>query len=394
MLGYCTLFIRQTNVFAQSKSSDKSRIKDFGSSLKKFKKKEKDSSKKNDRKNDLASEETIRVKTDLVVSDVLVVNQKGNAILGLKQNDFLITENGIPQKTELFSFGENAALPRSIVLIFDYSGNLPFYIENSVEAAKTLVDQLSPQDKMAIVTDEIKLLTDFTNDKARLKTLLESLKKRNRLSSDGSRGESYGALLSVLNELFDAETVRPIVIFQTMGGELFLLKPIVEEFRKYYRERDFSFNDVRTAVEKSRTTIYTIIPQVSLVGLSEEEKETNIKKMLQITSETVWAGKKRDEKLIKEVVKWHKREMTANQTALIEISRISGGYADFLEKAEDAETIYSSIFTVINNRYVIGYYPTNQEPDGKRRNVKIEVRGHPEYIVVGRKTYFIPEQEE
>jgi hypothetical protein len=179
-----------------------------------------------------------------------------------------------------------------------------------------------------------------------------------------------------------------------MGGELFLLKPIVEEFRKYYRERDFSFNDVRTAVEKSRTTIYTIIPQVSLVGLSEEEKETNIKKMLQITSETVWAGKKRDEKLIKEVVKWHKREMTANQTALIEISRISGGYADFLEKAEDAETIYSSIFTVINNRYVIGYYPTNQEPDGKRRNVKIEVRGHPEYIVVGRKTYFIPEQEE
>lgn len=77
------------------------------------------------------------------------------------------------------------------------------------------------------------------------------------------------------------------------------------------------------------------------------------------------------------------------QLALFEIAKLSGGYADFLERPEDAETVYSNIFTVINNRYVIGYYPTNQKRDGKRREVKIEVRGRPEYIVTGRKAYFL-----
>lgn len=389
LLDYCIVFIVAASVFAQSPTRQKSKIKNFGSSLKKSKEKGKDSSEKSN----IADEETIRIKTDLVVSDVLVVNQKGNAVLGLKQSDFVVAEDGTEQKVELFTFGENSSVPRSIVLIIDYSGNLPFYIENSVNAAKMLVDKLNPQDKMAVVTDEIKLLSDFTNDKTRLKSVLESVKKRDRLSSDGNRGEAYSALLAVLNELFDTETVRPIVIFQSGGGELFLLKPIAERFSKYYRQRNFSFNDLQTAIEKSRATIYSIIPQIRLVELSKEEREINIKKMHQITSDTVWAGKKRPPELIKEMLKFFDWEMPANQAALIEISKLSGGYADFLEKAEDAETAYSSIFTVINNRYVIGYYPTNQERDGKRRNVKIEVRGHPEYIVVGRKTYFIPKQE-
>jgi uncharacterized DUF497 family protein len=48
--------------------------------------------------------------------------------------------------------------------------------------------------------------------------------------------------------------------------------------------------------------------------------------------------------------------------------------------------MFAPVFADINNRYVVGYYSANKEHDGKRRNVKIEVRGHPEYIVWGRKT--------
>jgi hypothetical protein len=47
---------------------------------------------------------------------------------------------------------------------------------------------------------------------------------------------------------------------------------------------------------------------------------------------------------------------------------------------------------VIENRYVVGYYPKNEARDGTRRSVKIEVKGHPEYVVLGRKTYFAPEE--
>ena len=71
------------------------------------------------------------------------------------------------------------------------------------------------------------------------------------------------------------------------------------------------------------------------------------------------------------------------------IAELSGGDTCFIEKPQDAENVYANIFTNIKNRYVIGYYPTNQEQGGKRRYVKVEVRDHPEYIVTGRKTYLL-----
>jgi len=51
------------------------------------------------------------------------------------------------------------------------------------------------------------------------------------------------------------------------------------------------------------------------------------------------------------------------------------------------------ILNDMNRRYIVAYYPTNRTRDGKRRTVSIEVRGHPEYVILGRKTYFSREPE-
>jgi hypothetical protein len=50
--------------------------------------------------------------------------------------------------------------------------------------------------------------------------------------------------------------------------------------------------------------------------------------------------------------------------------------------------VYARILADINRRYVIGYYPSNKELDGKLREVRVEVRGHPEYAVQGRRSYY------
>jgi hypothetical protein len=97
----------------------------------------------------------------------------------------------------------------------------------SVDAAKTLVDKLGPPDRMAVVTDDIKLLTGFTQNKDELKSKLESLKKKARNSDARGgwfRGHSnqFSALMATLRELFTAEDERPVVIFQTDGDELSL----------------------------------------------------------------------------------------------------------------------------------------------------------------------------
>jgi hypothetical protein len=67
---------------------------------------------------------------------------------------------------------------------------------------------------------------------------------------------------------------------------------------------------------------------------------------------------------------------------------LTGGWAVFLEEPAQAASIYERIFSDVNRRYVVGLYPTDKERDGGRRTVSIEVRGHPEYTVCGRKACY------
>ena len=86
-----------------------------------------------------------------------------------------------------------------------------------------LVDKLNPRDRMAVVTDDVNLLVDFTSDKDLLKSRLDSL-RQSALSGKLGASDQYDALMATLLELFDGEDVRPIVIFQTDGDQLESLK--------------------------------------------------------------------------------------------------------------------------------------------------------------------------
>ena len=386
---------------AQPATPQTNRTKDFGSSLKKYEKKKQRKDSQNKRKSsDPVDDETIRIKTDLVVSDVLVTDQKSNVIVNLKKDDLIITEDGAPQTIEIFSSGESVTIPRSIVLIVDCLAPQRPYLKNSINAAKILVDKLNPKDKMAIVTVDIKLRQDFTTDKTLLKQLLDTLEKKD---VEIWGGWEFNTLLTVLNEMFDEESRQRIIIFQSDGSQVIWLKPDKDSpypvsystrynsGMKYTDEKylpKFGFSDVKEAIEKSGATIYSVIPGVRFLGFSEKEQLARAKITLAELDQAF--GWKNLPYLIKTQVYAEAERKAAGQTAMFKVAELSGGNAGFIEKPEDAENIYADIFTVIKNRYVIGYYPTNQSRDGKRRSIKIEVRNHPEYVVTGRKAY-LPE---
>ena len=87
----------------------------------------------------------------------------------MTKEDFIVKEDSNLQQVATLSLGDNKNLSRSIVLIIDYSPSQLPYIRTSIEAAKVLVDKLNPKDRMALVTDDVKLLADFTSDKQVLK---------------------------------------------------------------------------------------------------------------------------------------------------------------------------------------------------------------------------------
>ena len=362
----------------------------------------------------------IKVETNLVVTSVQVRDKYGRTINGLTKEDFIITEDGGSQEIHHFSLGNDQNVGRTIVLLIDYSGSQSPYIQQSVNAAKKLVDQLGPRDVMAVVTDDVKLLVDFTQDKSKIKKNLESLRARSEDQNFG-RSKQFSALMATVREMFSVEDIRPIVIFQTDGDEVFSLQPSTPpilnipssrpgenedvaalvtgpretEFPKSptrqpptrqpvpgalsrgepvdrgisrippprgyetskFDHPTFSLRDLYNAIERSRVSVYTIIPGPQLIR-GGTEKNLEVPPELQgVNLHLFWGN------------------VAAAGAAI-------GGWTAYLDKPEKAGDIYAKILADIESRYVIGYYPVNRVHDGKRRRVVVEVRNHPELFSV------------
>ena len=428
-----------SGVFAQSKES-KRKQKDFGSSLKRLKwnpiRKETVETKPATQST-ADDDDVIRFETSLVSLDVLVVDKHGNPVRGLTAADFAISEEGFPQQVGHFLLGDNQTVPRTIVLIIDYSGSQLPFLRSSIDAAKVLVDQLAPLDKMAIVTDDVELILDFTDDKKKLKSKLESLFDRTKEKKGFfsfseqriGRSKQYSALMATLNELFGDQDKRPIIVFQTDGDEVFRLQdPVIKpgvppgvpaELRQGWEENvqfrmafmfenrtEFSLADLYRTAEKSRATIYTIVPGYQLLGRSPEAQADLMRLDTERRLDREWSNFSATERetmksqarvswgaLSEEVMNFKARESYIVQLALAGVAARTGGWTDFLEKPEQASSIYSRIFSDINQRYIVGYYPTNKDRDGKRRKISIEVKNHPDYTILGRKFYYAPSGE-
>ncbi|HJY30571.1 MAG TPA: VWA domain-containing protein [Pyrinomonadaceae bacterium] len=142
-------------------------------------------------------DEVVKVKSNLVNIDVIVKDKKGKYISDLKPEDFVVTENGQPQKIEFFDAplahdatrkaGEAAIVepsapttaPRNYVsLVLDFQTTDITSLKGVREGAiKYVREQVTDADAVAVltVTHGLQLVQTFTQDKARLIAALENL---------------------------------------------------------------------------------------------------------------------------------------------------------------------------------------------------------------------------
>jgi VWFA-related protein len=387
----------------------------FGSSLKRLKWDEKQKAaveaKKSNRDRAKQGEEAIKLDTLLVAFDVLVADPATSRfVTGLTKDDFLVTEEGKPQQVASFNAGDDARLPRSIVLVIDYSGSQLPYLQSSVGAAKTLLSRLSPTDEMAIVTDDVELIVDFTRDRGKLSAALDAILKRATANKGEDmfgrfkperRGQTlqFSALFAALRELVRTEGARPIIIFQTDGDEAvtFRDQPESGDYRSNMPRREYGLADIYSAAERSRATIYTLIPAERLIGLAPQKLYERGREMLTRAERARFSTDEEYRRYAREFpindakVKLFTDHFRRSQEAAARVAELTGGWWAFLERPEQAPELYDRILNDINHRYTIGYYPINAARDGRFRRVKIEVRGRKDYVVHGRSGYFAPE---
>jgi len=84
-------------------------------------------------------------------------------VADLREGDFAVLEDGVPQRVFLF---EREQVPVSLVLMIDASGSMTERLRAAKEAARLLVRTIRPQDRAQVVgfAERTWLAQDFTAD--------------------------------------------------------------------------------------------------------------------------------------------------------------------------------------------------------------------------------------
>jgi len=153
--------------------------------------------------------DVIKVNTTLVTVPVSVMDRDGRYVPNLQKSDFRIWEDGIEQQVAFFSSVDK---PFSLVLMIDTSNSTRFRLEDIQEAAITFVNQLRPDDRVMVFSfdDDLKVLTDFTNDRSRLNKAIRRVHP-----GDGTR--LYDAVDMVINQKLSQVQGRKAVVLFTDG---------------------------------------------------------------------------------------------------------------------------------------------------------------------------------
>ena len=138
---------------------------------------------------------TEKVDVNLVQLDAVVTDNRGNQMLGLGKDDFIVRENGQPQTVDSVDYFTNRRLitspeeqanfkvervheERYLIIFFDKAtsdaGSQGEMIRARSDVARFLDDHLRAEDRVAVVGHDVRLkvYTDFTSDKAQLRRAL------------------------------------------------------------------------------------------------------------------------------------------------------------------------------------------------------------------------------
>lgn len=256
--------------------------------------------------------------TDLVTLDVTVVDQSNKPVMDLKQDNFQVFEDKLPQKIEFFS---KEQVPVSLVFAIDTSGSMRSKLDTVIKASVNLVKESRRDDEMAVVEfkDQPELLTEFTGDTADVIDTLQSLV--------ASRQTAMLDALYVGADYANKEgkNRRKAIILVTDGLD---------------KDSYYKFNEV---VEHLRE----VDVQIYLIGfISDLDGDSGLFRK---------SDKDKAENLLKKL---------ADET---------GGKAFFPRELSETHTIAQQISTDLRTQYSIGYYPSNTKKDGAFHPIRVAV---------------------
>jgi Ca-activated chloride channel homolog len=279
-------------------------------------------------------EDRIKIDTDLVNLDVMVIDQHNNPVANLKKEDFSVYEDKVKQAIESVSREE---APVSFGLVIDTSGSMTSKLHSVSDATVLLIKQMRRDDEAFVASfkTEAELTQDFTSDRRELEDAI------GRLYTSGGT-----ALLDAIIATADYA--------QQKGRRR--RKAVVVISDGYEKNSLSKEREVLEAIKEDEVQVY-------LVGFIDGEMERS------------FFGKSPAKKA---------------KDLLSRIADDSGGRAYFPKDISEIPAIAAQISKDLRAQYVVSYYPANDKRDGAFRAIQVSVNqvGGRKLIARARRGYY------
>ena len=256
-----------------------------------------------------------------------VTDRNGRAIAGMRDADFVVYEDGSERKIVNVT---PASEPFNLVLLLDVSGSIEERIDFIRKAARDFLQTASPQDRISIISfhDDIKIISDFTTDRALLSRRLDEL-------DAGGATALYDALgYTLVDALKPLRGDRTAVVIMSDGDDNKSFVP---------------FPAILEAVIESGALIYPLYVPSGLIPESSVPKPSLTvdpmrTKYLTITTRAAEEGEK--------------------------MASVSGGLFYPIRRLEDLQKAYDDVVAQMRTAYTITYSSTANGTGHRRIRVR------------------------
>lgn len=149
--------------------------------------------------------ETLKIDTNLVTVPVIATNIEGSYIPDLRKEEFSVSEDGAKQEVAFFA---TVSAPFHVVLLLDTSASTQEKLGSIQQAAVAFVTQLQTGDRVKVISfdNEVRELSEFTNDRAALKSAIYK-------TAPGQGTKVYDAFELALSSIKSIAGRKAIVLF-------------------------------------------------------------------------------------------------------------------------------------------------------------------------------------
>jgi Ca-activated chloride channel family protein len=259
------------------------------------------------------------VQVTLVSIYVTALDSSGQVQSGLTDDDFVLTEDGIPQTISSFSSG-NEDVPLSVGFLVDNSGSMTKSdLEMARSAGLILLNEMKTDDKMFLVAfrQDQSSLVEPTFDKKKIESTLTSMQPR------------YGN-----TAIYDAIYFAAKKLNQELGRKVLILFSDGQDNSSKRSFKDLMM-DVGGLSDVTILSIGTLFHQSDAHRFMAEQ------------------------------------DYRKGHEVMEKLADVTGGASVFPESVKEMQQSLGDFRSLIRNQYTLGYYPTNRAQDHKWREISI-----------------------